>query len=331
MNLEKSILLSILFWGSCSLSFLLTGITIKIANKIGFVNKPNKIVITHKKSVAYGGGIAIAIALSFAVIAAHLLGFKGLSFLGVIYPVIIIGIIDDAFGLPPSYKLCLQCFSIVPFLFIYDVNFINKVFAGLFIIYSMNAWNLIDIMDGLTGWVSVSAFLGIAIITIIISASFIPITLVSLTVVAVVLGFLFWNKFPAKIFLGDTGSLLLGALFSILALEIYQVSPKTIVVVFILGSVPYFELIFLIIERTKKGIPFYRGSPDHFALRMLQKGFTVKQIIKKVKIFLFAQMILVILLLNLNLYFYFISATTFISLTSILAYKYFHSLPVSRV
>jgi UDP-GlcNAc:undecaprenyl-phosphate GlcNAc-1-phosphate transferase len=331
MNIDRMLLLTIFFVASCSLSFLLTAVTIKIANKIGFVNKPNKIVINHKKSVAYGGGIAIAIALSFAIIVAHLSGFGGLSFVLGIYPVIILGIIDDTYGLPPSYKFYLQCLSIIPFLFFYDVNFTIKVFAGLFIIYSMNSWNLIDVMDGLTGWVSVFAFSGIAITTFLVLPGSISITLVSLALVGVVMGFLFWNKYPAKIFLGDTGSLLLGTLFSMLVLEIYRVAPKIIVVVLILGSVPYFELIFLIIERTKKKIPFFRGSPDHFALRMLQKGFTVKQIITKVKIYLFAQVLVAMLLLNLNFYFCFISTITIISLTSILAFNYFHSLPVSKV
>lgn len=325
-------LLSFLFFsGSCVFSLIITAFTIRIAHKIGFVDKPNKIVENHLTPVAYGGGAAIALTLIIAFIILNFIGFRTNYLLISIVPVILLGAADDIYRLKPSLKFILQCISVLPFLFFYDASLLIKIAAGFFMVASMNAWNLIDIMDGLTGTISVFAFAGITIVIILFIPSELSLLLVSVIIIASVLGFLAWNRSPARIFLGDTGSLLLGMLFPIFILELFRIDPGKFYLAFLPGSIPFFEILFLLVVRTKKGIPFYKGSPDHFALRMLHNGFKVKKIIRYIIIYSALQLVILILLSMLNGSF---SITIFLLLLIIIfitAFRYFDSLPAREI
>ncbi len=146
-----------------------------------------------------------------------------------------------------------------------------------------------------------------------------------------VLGFRLLNKYPAKIFLGETGSLLLGSLFAFIVISAFLRDALTAGYLTLLGSIPLFELIFLIIVRTKKHIPVYKGSPDHFALRLLEKGYAVKKINRIVLLTCFSHS-LVIVLSNLFLpakYFFVCLSITLIS--GFIAYNYLKSLPSREI
>lgn len=276
-------------------SLIITGVIIFISKKTGFVNQPNPIVETHKVPVPYGGGIAIGLTIIIMMLNFDPPAEAYKLFL-LIVPVLIAGVIDDSFKLSPLNKLICEIVSILPFTIInFNLSVIYIFLTLLTILILQNAWNLIDVMDGLTSGISVIIFLSTGIIVLLNRGPGIY-SLLSFVTAISILGFRWWNKYPARIFLGDTGSLLLGTLFGFILTGIFIKDELTSGFILLLGGIPLFEMFFLIIVRTKKGIAFYKGSPDHFALRLLNRGITVKEINNKVLLISIIHSLIVILL-----------------------------------
>jgi UDP-GlcNAc:undecaprenyl-phosphate GlcNAc-1-phosphate transferase len=137
--------------------------------------------------------------------------------------------------------------------------------------------NIIDIMDGLASGVAVIAALVIAAANFTAgrhSQAFLAIALAGS-----ILGFLRHNFYPAKIFLGDAGSMFIGFMLAALSMNagytrvnlLAAISP-----VLILG-IPLFDLALVMWIRWRKGIPVTKGSPDHFALRLRRCRLSVKE------------------------------------------------------
>lgn len=308
-------------------SYLLTKLTIKLANKIDFISYPQSINISHKKPVAYGGGISVGVTI-FIFLAIQSFSFPdAFKFIIILLPVLLTGLFDDIFHFTPLIKIALELVSIIPFLVIYIQYSYYIPFVAMFLLLSQNAWNLIDVMDGLTAGVSVIIFISAGII-ILIHTQLELYAALSFSTALTVYGFRFWNKYPAKIFLGDTGSLLLGSLYAFIIVGVFLENETTGLFLALLGVIPFFELIFLIIIRTKNKIPFYKKTTDHFALRMLNNGLDVKQINLRVIILCIAHSTMVILSYYLgDTTIYFLICLGITLLGTIMAYKYFQSLP----
>ncbi|MDZ7623772.1 MAG: hypothetical protein U5J96_04910 [Ignavibacteriaceae bacterium] len=247
--------------------FLLTKLTIIAAKKFGFLSYPNPIVENHKIPVAFGGGIAIGLTIIIFLIFLSFNYQHAFKFILIILPVIVIGLMDDIFDFFPFVKLGLEAISVLPFIFFYiDAPEAYLAIFLLFILISQNSWNMVDIMDGLVSGISFIIFLSVGIILL-------PITelefysILSFAIALSSLGFRFLNKTPAKIFLGETGSLLLGTLFPFILINVYLVDKITAYFLMLLGSIPFFELFFLIIVRSRKGISIYKKSPRSFCAK----------------------------------------------------------------
>jgi len=330
INLDfVSTLLTIL---SLPISFFLTKLSIYFAKKTHFVSDPNPIVETHKVPIAYGGGAAIGLTIIIFLIFQSVDYYSSDKFIVIIIPVIVVGLLDDIFRFSPAIKFLIQLISALPLLIFYinDSIWLNIVFL-LFILLSQNAWNLVDIMDGLLSGISFIVFISVGIILLpIIELEFY--SLLSFSIAFSVIGFRFLNTSPAKIFLGETGSLLLGSLFAIIVINVFLFDKITALFLMLLGIVPFFELFFLIVVRSRKGIPFYKGSPDHFALRMLNNGLSVQLINKRVILvcFIYSLVIVVINFLTPD----YSTLITFICLSIIvtsLGYLYFEKLPAKEL
>jgi len=319
---------------SLPVAYIFTKIVIILSKKTNFVSNPNPIVESHKSAIPYGGGISIGITIIvFLLVNINEYQFSSKIILSIL-PIIVIGLLDDVFQFTPLIKLVLEITSVLPFLVFYlniSVPYYFFLVIILFIVLSQNAWNLIDVMDGLAAGVSVIVFLSLALIlSFHQEIEFYP--FLSFLIACSVLGFRFLNKHKAKIFLGETGSLLLGSLFAFIVVLIFFINEMLSYFLILLGIVPFFELLFLIIIRTKKGIPFYVGSPDHFALRMLNNGFNVNAINNRVLLFCSVHSLIIILFC-----FWGITTVNFIiclgiSIVSLLiAYKYFQSLPARSI
>lgn len=155
----------------------------------------------------------------------------------------------------------------------------TMAFSLLWIATIINAFNLVDVMDGLASLLAICATLSFGIIAAVTGQYTILYLLAPF--VGALCAFFWYNKPKARIYLGDTGSLVIGGFLSVIPFlfnwGLY--SPYGFVVPFILLAIPLLEVGTLIIVRTYKGIPFYRGSPDHFSIYLQQKGWSKNTIL----------------------------------------------------
>jgi UDP-GlcNAc:undecaprenyl-phosphate GlcNAc-1-phosphate transferase len=191
-----------------------------------------------------------------------------------------VGLIDDKKNLSPYIKLLFQFIASLILLKVnlhikfMDENIFNYILTILWVIGVTNAFNIIDIMDGLAGGVGFVASIAFFIVSFIAGRvnDMVPAIALAGTLVA----FLIYNKPPAKIFMGDAGSLFIGFLLATLALNGGYSRVNNIAVlspVIILG-VPIFDTFLVMFMRIVKGrLPIY-GSDDHLAQRLVMIGFS---------------------------------------------------------
>jgi UDP-GlcNAc:undecaprenyl-phosphate GlcNAc-1-phosphate transferase len=255
---------------------------------------------THKVPTPYLGGASVYI--SFMVISIISITFfstftediqsilLGASF------IFILGLVDDLYKLSIEIKFLWQSIAAIILILLgikiqFLPEFLNIILTILFVVGITNAMNIIDIMDGLCGGVSLIASLCFGII--LFQNKSIQESLIAFSLAGAILGFLPYNFPNAKIFLGDAGSLFIGFVLSGLAIIGKYTLVNTVGIfspILILG-IPIFETIFVMLMRAKKGIPVFRGSFDHFPLRLLRKG------IKKINIVISIYFISIVLCL----------------------------------
>ena len=271
-----------------SLAFLLstyvTPLVRKAALQYGIIDKPDGKLKQHKAPVAYLGGLAVYI--SFLISLALIFSFDkevlGLLLAGTI--IVVLGLIDDFGVLSPWVKLFGQ--SIAIFVLIRSGIYIRLGFLPWYLSFTLsflwligitNAFNLIDVMDGLSSGVALVCSLIIFVVGVWNNNVIIAIMAISLG--GSLLGFLRYNFEPAKIYLGDTGSMFIGMMMGALAMIGNYTSNNLVAClapVVILG-VPIFDTLFVMYIRWRRGLHVIAGSPDHFALRLRKWRLSTKQ------------------------------------------------------
>jgi UDP-GlcNAc:undecaprenyl-phosphate GlcNAc-1-phosphate transferase len=242
------------------------------------VKQPDPFVPGHIRPVASLGGlgIAAAIAATLGVERSVLDASRALLVGSVLF--LLAGLLDDILGLRPAVKLALQVVAgsaaaaLGLTLALSGNAVVDGILAVVWLVVVVNAVNVADVADGLVAGVAVVALLALGLITQG------PWSL-ELVAAGACLGFLFFNRPRASIFLGDTGSSLIGFLLGGFALSTIgegAVWHRVSAAVLILG-VPLFDLFFVVAVRAGKGMPFWRGSSDHFALRLQAAGFSLWQ------------------------------------------------------
>ena len=140
-----------------------------------------------------------------------------------------------------------------------------------------NAFNLIDIMDGLSA--GTAAVAALALLAVAAWNGRGETATLLAAIAGACLGFLPYNFEPARIYMGDTGSLLLGLMLGALAMNNGYTENNTLAAVapaLILG-VPLFDMLFVMYVRWRRGMPVMLGSPDHVALRLRKWRLTTRQ------------------------------------------------------
>ena len=140
-----------------------------------------------------------------------------------------------------------------------------------------NAINLIDIMDGLASGIGFFASLGFFALAVLLGkVELIPI---AGALSGCYLAFLYFNFNPAKIFLGDNGSLVMGLALAYLGFELVGHDPISLKVMapVIILAIPIFEVFLLVLRRLKKKIEIFAGSPDHLALVIQSFGCSIQK------------------------------------------------------
>jgi UDP-GlcNAc:undecaprenyl-phosphate GlcNAc-1-phosphate transferase len=257
----------------------------RAAVKWGVVDKPDGRLKTQREPVAYLGGVGVYIAflLSLAFVFDFSPQVLGLLLGGTI--MLLIGLVDDFGVLTPFQKLAgqfLATFVLIKAGIVIQVEFlpvwVTIPLTVLWIVGIINAVNILDISDGLSSGVAFVACVFLAIIAVLNGNPTIAILTAALA--GALGGFLFFNFHPAKIYLGDTGSLFIGLMLGALAMVMDYSKTNHVAYlapVLILG-VPIFETAFVMLMRAKKGLPVFLGSPDHYAIRLKRSGWTTPQV-----------------------------------------------------
>ena len=270
-------------------SVLLVPIVKKIAKHIGAMDEPNARKV-HKIPMPRLGGLAIYSSFLLGYILYGEINTQMLSILIGSFLLIIIGIFDDIKSVPARYKFLIQIiaasivvlygnlsFTEISFLGLkfYFNPLINDMLSIIFIVAITNAINLIDGLDGLASGVSAIYFLTIAIIAIILNRFGGLDIILSLIMLGATLGFLVHNFPPAKIFMGDTGSLFLGFMISVIALLGYKVTTFTsLVVPVVILAIPIFDTALAIFRRFFKGQNIAEADKEHFHHQLLKMKYS---------------------------------------------------------
>src|SRR5438093_2431347 len=253
----------------------LTPLMRKAALQLDIVDRPDGKLKAHTDTVPYLGGIAVYTAFLFTV---GILSDFGQETLGLLLSgsiALMVGLIDDFGVLTPYQKLLGQMLAAL--VLIKSGIYIKLEFLPiwlaipltvLWILAVTNALNIIDILDGLAAGISVIAALSIAIANFM--AGRYAVAFLSLVLAGATLGFLRHNFYPAKIYLGDAGSLFIGFMLAALSMNAGYTRANLLAVlspILILG-IPLFDLMLVMWIRWRNGIPVMKGSTDHFALRL---------------------------------------------------------------
>lgn len=279
-----------------TLSIVFTLILIKIAFKYGIIDAPDKDRKFHPKSTPLLGGVAIF--LSFFIILyffkdyltsgnlnnRHWLGF----FIGSLF-LMIGGFLDDKFKLSPSLQIIFPLLASLSVVFGgVEIEKITNPLGGYFFLSAPASATIIilwllgmtyttKLLDGLDGLVTgVSAIGSLIIFLFTISTKYYQpdIGLAALVLLAASVGFLIFNFNPAKIFLGEGGSLFLGFALGVLAI----ISGGKIAIALLVMGMPILDLIWTIIRRLKEGKnPFRFSDRKHLHFRLLDLGLSQKK------------------------------------------------------
>lgn len=286
-----------------AVALVFTPLTIKFANKFGFVDIPKDSRRVHVKPMPRIGGLAIVLSMAVGLLIYYLITMNTSSislnnkFFGYVIGAFIIaamGFLDDAFNLRARYKFIFQVLAAVVVYFfgisidgitfpwidnnILDFGFLSFPITLIWIIGITNAVNLIDGLDGLAAGISTIAAIALLTIFITSSASLEAIVITAVLVGATA-GFLPFNFNPAKTFMGDVGSNFLGftlASVSILGFAKGYTLIAIIVPILALG-VPIFDTLFAMTRRFLAGKPMLSPDGGHVHHRLLKRGLNQKQ------------------------------------------------------
>ena len=273
----------------------------KLSNKLHFTDKPNKRK-QHKKPTPLCGGIALYIGffISYFIFVRDDFNQQITVFIAATM-IVLIGLIDDWYKtkgkeFPIFPRLVIQLLSAI-LVFkagIYFKGFTNPItsnfieFNGTVQFLLTITWifgvttviNWSDGMDGLAGGLSLISAITFFLAAIILNQSDNS-ALISIILTGVIIGFLYYNKYPAKVFMGDSGANFLGFILSVTALNgaFKQATVLSLFIPILALAVPIFDNLFVIFKRFTEGKPVYQADRSQIHFRLEEKGFSTIQVI----------------------------------------------------
>ena len=280
---------------------VLTPLFIKLAPRIGLMDTPNERCI-HENKTPLGGGLVIFIAFNLLIYFIDLFYWSSLTghlktgwwsaFITASSFLLVVGIIDDIYGMRPLIKLAGQALATAIFYWLSDYHlnllgiecnfWVGLAFVLFWTLVIINAFNLIDGMDGLCSGLGMISCLGLAAVFLL--RQFPSDGLICLALAGACAGFLYYNFPPAKVFLGDTGSMFLG--FTLATISLYAGGKGSFFVilamVFFVAGIPVIDTLLAIWRRSVRNqlakrhgldaIKIMQPDKDHIHHRMLKMG-----------------------------------------------------------
>lgn len=278
-------------------TFTITPLLIRLARELNLLDYPSAVKI-HTKPTPLLGGVAVFIGFLVALfLGLHLLDLPfNADVVGILIGgsiVVTFGLVDDKRGLSPSYKLLGQVIAALLFL---TLSHNAKILTGsgwdilillLWMVGLMNAVNYMDAMDGLCGgisFISASAFLVIALFNHQMLSA-----LLALALMGGLLGFLRYNWSPARMFLGDAGSMFNGFILACLGILFAKENPSysSLLVPILILSYPIFDISFVTLIRLREGRKVYVGDYNNSPRRIANLGMQNKKVVLWIYLFCF--------------------------------------------
>lgn len=293
---------------------LLTPIMRYVARRYGVVDIPSESHKTHRDPVPYLGGVAIVLGVVIVTYMASLASdYSRENFLlasSVLIPAIIMGIVgfvDDLRKLNPWPRFIIQSmFGVSISMFLVATNTLGSPFGNnwidiplttLFIVGITNSINFFDNIDG--GASGALAIAAIFLFILSLQGSQYLIASLSIVLAGATVGFLFWNKPPARIYMGDAGALFSGILIASLAIR-FDPNPidsiASIAIPILLLAIPILDTTVAVTSRIRRGVSPFQGGRDHLSHRLMRMKFNKRQtvLILWLSSFLFASFALAI-------------------------------------
>lgn len=280
------------------LSYFLTPVAKRLAHKCGAIDVPKDNRRVHKEPIPRLGGLAIYLSTVISLLILAPIDVRLLTIIGGASIIAISGMIDDIRPMSAKLKLVFQILAAVVVVVggtkiyfitvpisntIIDLKLLTVPITIFWIVGITNTLNLIDGLDGLSAGVSGISSLSFFFIAINMAARLDDPTLMALPILMALVvagsafGFLPHNFNPARIFMGDTGSLFLGFMLSVIAVEGAMKSIAAILIPLLVLGLPIFDTTFAIVRRFANKKPIMEADRGHLHHRLLDKGLSQRQ------------------------------------------------------
>ncbi len=318
-------------------SYLIVRILKYAAAKIGFVDRPDSKRKIHTKAVPLLGGLGMYLAFTFTILA-HLAAIYKIRGSGIIpeailtqlsginsimpqliailattFLLVCLGLIDDIKPLKAKTKLLFQfVMAVIVFCGGIRITFftnnilISAVLTIVWILAITNAFNLMDNMDGLScGSAFISAFIFFLVAS---TTGQLFVSSILACFGGILLGFLIFNFPPAKVFMGDAGSMFIGYTLSLLTIINTYYKPETsrtltpVIMPLIILAIPIFDMISVMFIRYKSGVSIFTADKNHLSHRLVYLGMSQKQAVLFIYLVNFCIALSALLLGSLSIY-----------------------------
>ena len=273
-------------------AYMVTPSVQRLAVRWGAVDKPEARKV-HKGIIPRLGGLAIYAGFIAAVLASVHMTWELLGILVGGTAILLLGVVDDVYQISAKTKLLGQIAAAsVLLLFDIRIDWLTNPFGSMiyldmwaipitliWVVSLTNTLNLIDGLDGLAAGVSVIA--AVTIFLMAVELNFWLVAVLTAALAGSALGFLYFNFSPAKIFMGDTGSMFLGYMLAAVSLVGTVKSAATIalIVPMVALGLPILDTACAIIRRFNNGQPIFKPDRGQLHHRLLDMGLTQKQVV----------------------------------------------------
>ncbi len=285
----------IAFLSALLITFAVTPVVKRWALQLGIVDRPGDGRKIHKEPIPYLGGFAIY--LGFCASVLYFLGLDDPQVAGILFGatgLMLLGVMDDKMGMLARYKLLGQIAVIGVVVMVFDVRiwWLTNPFNGMiylngwsipltiaWIVLVVNTMNLIDGLDGLAA--GVSSIAAATLFLLAYRAGQVQVAVITAALIGSSLGFLRYNFNPARIFMGDSGSMLLGFVLAAVSVEgaLKSVATIALIVPILALGLPFFDTFFAIIRRLRSGRPIYEADRNHLHHRLMDLGLSQRRVV----------------------------------------------------
>lgn len=289
------------FISTVILSFLINGLFLKFASNLGIRNTSDTIIRWSASAKPSLGGISfyliflISIA-SYSIFFSQtheLVDKKLLGLLAACTLAFLLGLSDDAYNTKPILKLIIQiCCALIlistgTHISIFSNSYINYALSLLWIVGIMNSINMLDNMDAITTTVSITIIISALIILYLNKNGHHIDSIILIGMLSALIGFLFYNWHPAKMFMGDTGSQFLGLFLAAMGITYFWNTPdvhgeliksKQFFVTILTFAIPIIDTTTVVINRLRRWKSPFIGGKDHTTHNFFFMGMTEKRI-----------------------------------------------------